>query len=156
HHSEGTSGGQVNPRGALCRCGNRGCLETLAGGSCPLQMAREATGQQLTLHEFVKEARAGQTGFRRLIEDAGHAAGLALGLIGSALNPPMFLVTGGLALAADLFFAPLLASYERHTLCRPSLLAEHQRTRIMPGHFLSNDNVLGAAALVLRQISRVA
>lgn len=146
----------VDPRGAFCRCGNRGCLETLVGGSYLLQMAREATGQDLTLPEFVKEARAGNAGYRRLIEDAGSAAGLAVGLIGSALNPPLFVITGGLALAAELFFSPLLAAYERHTLCRPSLLPDHERTRITPGQFLNNDNVLGAAALVLRQISRVA
>ncbi|MFO1201603.1 MAG: ROK family protein [Tabrizicola sp.] len=146
----------VDPRGALCRCGNRGCLETLVGGSYLLQMAHEATGQELTLPEFVKEARAGHTGFRRLIEDAGSAAGLAVGLIGSALNPPLFLITGGLALAEDLFLAPLRASFERHTLCRPSLLPENQRPVIKPGQFLSNDNVLGAAALVLRQLAQVA
>jgi predicted NBD/HSP70 family sugar kinase len=146
----------VDPRGALCRCGNRGCLETLVGESYFLQLAREATGQNLTLPDFVKEARAGHTGFRRLIEDAGSAAGLAVGLIGSALNPPLFLITGGLTLAEDLFLAPLRDAFERHTLCRSSLVSEEQRTQIKPGQFLNNDNVLGAAALVLRQISQVA
>lgn len=146
----------IDPQGALCRCGNRGCLETVVGGSHLLHMAQEATGQRLSLPDFVKEARAGHAGFRRLIEDAGAAAGLALGLIGSALNPPLFLITGGLALAGDLFLDPMRAGFERHTLCRPSLLPETERTRIQPGQFLSNDNVLGAAALVLRQVSRVA
>lgn len=146
----------VDPRGALCRCGNRGCLETLVGGSYLLQMAREATGRDLTLPEFVKEARAGNTGFRRLIEDAGDAAGQAVGLIGSALNPPLFLITGGLALADDLFLLPMRAAFERHTLCRPSQLPENQRPQIRLGQFLNNDNVLGAAALVLRQVAQVA
>jgi predicted NBD/HSP70 family sugar kinase len=146
----------IDPLGALCKCGNRGCLETVVGGSHLLQLALEATGHHLTLPEFVKEARSGHVGFRRLVEDAGSAAGLALGMIGSALNPPLFLITGGLAQAGDLFLDPMRAAFERHTLCRPSLLAEQDRTRILPGQFLSNDNVLGAAALVLRQVSRVA
>lgn len=146
----------INPAGALCRCGNRGCLETVVGGSHLLQLALESTGQALTLPEFVKEARAGHAGFRRLIEDAGSTAGLALGLVGTALNPPLFLITGGLAQAEDMFLTPMRAAYERHTLCRPSLLPEASRTRILPGQFLGNDNVLGAAALVLRQLSRVA
>lgn len=146
----------VDPQGALCRCGNRGCLETLVGGSHLLNLARDATGRSLSLPDFVKEAKEGNAGFRRLIEDAGSAAGLAVGLIGSALNPPMFLITGGLADADEVFFAPLRASFERHTLCRPSLLPESQRPVIVPGDFLKNDNVLGAAALVLRQVSRVA
>ncbi|MGL5010493.1 MAG: hypothetical protein ACRC6I_11465 [Paracoccaceae bacterium] len=83
-------------------------------------------------------------------------AGLSLGLIGSALNPPLFLIAGGLALAEDLFLAPLAAAYERHTLCRPSLLPISERTEIRLGHFLNNDNVLGAVALVLCQVSRAA
>ncbi len=146
----------IDPRGALCRCGSRGCLETVVGGSQLLHLAAEATGQTLTLAEFVQHARDGHAGYRRLIEDAGAAAGLGLGLIGSALNPPLFLITGGLAQADEMFFAPMRAAFERHTLCRPSLLPEDQRPRILPGRFLGNDNVLGAAALVLRQLSRVA
>lgn len=145
----------IDPGGALCRCGNRGCLETLVGGSRLLQLAHDATGRTLSLPEFVNEARNGNAGYRRLIEDAGSNAGLAVGLIGSALNPPMFLITGGLAAAGDLFLEPLRAAFERHTLCRPSLLPESQQPKILPGNFLNNDNVLGAAALVLRQVSRV-
>lgn len=145
----------IQPDGALCRCGNRGCLETLVGGSRLLQLAHDATGRTLSLPDFVIEARNGHVGFRRLIEDAGRTAGMAVGLIGSALNPPMYLITGGLAGAGDIFLEPLRAAFERHTLCRPSLLPESQRPKILPGDFLKNDNVLGAAALVLRQLSRV-
>lgn len=146
----------IDPRGALCRCGNRGCLDTFTGGNQLLAEASRTTGQGQTLADFVKEARAGHIGYRRLIEDAGEYAGIGLGILGSALNPPMFLITGGLALAGELFLAPMRASYDRHTLCRQSLLPEGQKTRIVTGTSPANDNVLGAAALVLRQDGRVA
>jgi predicted NBD/HSP70 family sugar kinase len=146
----------IDPRGALCRCGNRGCLDTFTGGALLLQQAQRATGQSLTLSQFVNEAQAGHLGYRRLIEDAAEHAGIGLGIIGSALNPPMFLITGGLARAGDLFLAPMRASYDRHTLSRQSLLPEGQQTRIFAGSSPDNDNVLGAAALVLRQVAQVA
>ena len=101
------------------------------------------------------EARAGHLGHRRLIEDAGEYAGIGLAMMGSSLNPPMFLITGGLALAGELFLAPMRASYDRHTLCRPSLLPEAQRTRFLTGTSPATDNVLGAVVLVLRQEMRV-
>lgn len=146
----------IDPRGALCRCGNRGCLDTFTGGNQLIAEAARTLGHGLPLADFVAEARAGHLGHRRLIEDAGEYAGIGLGIIGSALNPPMFLITGGLALAGELFLAPMRASYDRHTLCRQSLLPEGQKTRIVTGSFPANDNVLGAAALVLRRIARVA
>lgn len=146
----------IDRHGALCRCGNRGCLDTFTGGDVLLREAARSTGQMLSLPQFVAEARAGHLGYRRLIEDAAEHAGIGLGLIGSALNPPMFLITGGLAQAGELFLAPLRASYDRHTLCRRNLLPEGQETRIVTGSSPDNDNVLGAAALVLRQVSRVA
>lgn len=145
----------IDPRGTLCRCGNRGCLDMFTGGNQLIGEAARSLGRAPSLAEFVAEAKAGHLGYRRLIEDAGEYAGIGLGILGSALNPPMFLITGGLALAGELFLAPMRASYDRHTLCRQSLLPEGQKTRILTGTSPANDNVLGAAALVLRQISRV-
>ena len=146
----------IDPRGMLCRCGNRGCLDTFTGGALLLLQAQRASGQTLTLAQLVNEAQAGHLGYRRLIEDAAEHAGIGLGIIGSALNPPMFLITGGLARAGDLFLAPMRASYDRHTVSRQSLLPEGSETRILAGSSPDNDNVLGAAALVLRQVAQVA
>lgn len=146
----------IDTRGALCRCGNRGCLDTYTGGHMLLAEAARTLGHAISLPDFVAEARAGHLGHRRLIEDAGEYAGIGLGMLGSSLNPPMFLITGGLALAGELFLTPLRASYERHTLCRPALLPQSQRTRFLTGTNPDIDNVLGATALVLRQEMRVA
>jgi predicted NBD/HSP70 family sugar kinase len=145
----------IDPRGALCRCGNRGCLDTFTGGNQLLGEAARTLGHGISLPDFVAEARAGHPGYRRLIEDAGDYAGIGLAMMGSSLNPPMFLITGGLALAGELFLGPMRASYERHTLCRQSLLPESQRTRFLTGTSPATDNVLGAVALVLRQEMRM-
>jgi len=146
----------LEPRGALCRCGNRGCLETIAGAPTLLRMAHESTGDALTLDQFIERALAGNLGFRRLIEDAAGVSGWAVGLLGTTLNTPLFVIAGAMAKAGDLFLGPLERSYERHTLCKSILLPPDRRPRFATARFLSNDTVLGAVALVLHQQSRIA
>ncbi|MDR3440270.1 ROK family transcriptional regulator [Telmatospirillum sp.] len=146
----------LDPRGALCRCGNRGCLETMAGATQLLKLARDTTGHDVSLDSFICEAIEGHVGYRRLIEDAAAIGGWCLGLIGTALNPPLFVIAGGLARTNELFLDRLVQSYERHTLCKSALLPEGQRARFAVGRFLANDTVLGAVALVLHQQSRIA
>ena len=146
----------LDPKGPLCGCGNRGCLSTYTSGSHILLAVGKKSGRPLALADFVKEAREGNRSYRRLLEDAAEMAGHGVAMIGTALNPPLFLITGGLAQAGPLFLDPLRESYVKNTFCKQSALLPEQRTRIEPGFFLGNDNVLGAAALVLRQLSRTA
>jgi predicted NBD/HSP70 family sugar kinase len=146
----------LDPRGAPCRCGNRGCLETLAGANGLLARAGELCGRTFTLPELVGAALAGHAGCRRLMEETAELSGWGAGLIGTALDPSLFVITGGLAQAGELFLDPLMASYERHSLCKSSMLPAERRPRFVLGKFLSNDTVLGAVALVLHQQSRIA
>ena len=50
---------QVDPEGALCRCGNRGCLETVAGAQALLARLRPVLGKETGLAEAVERAHAG-------------------------------------------------------------------------------------------------
>ena len=145
----------LDPRGALCRCGNRGCLETVVGGFALLRQAEVATGERLTLEAFVASATAGHPGYRRLLDDAAETAGWGLGLIGAALDPPLFVLTGGLAQADGLFVSKVSDSYLRHSMPLAATGGGPVMPRIKVGKFLQNDTVLGAAALVLRQEFRV-
>lgn len=142
----------MDPRGALCRCGNRGCLETFAGAAALLREAQTVIGRPLDLAEFVQEARRGHPGFRRLLDDAADMAGWGIGLIGTVLNPPLFVICGGLAQAGDPFVARLREGYLRHTV---RLNDQASATRFAIGRYLSNDTVLGGVSLVLRQERRI-
>lgn len=144
------------PDGDLCRCGGRGCLDTRSGGTHLLRWAAPALGHEPGLAEFVALAAGGHEGCARLIADAGAVIGRGMALVGSVINPPLFVVTGGLAEAGGLFIDPLRAAYERDTLARPALLGAQERTRFVQARFLRNDNILGAAALVLHQHARLA
>jgi fructokinase len=77
----------VDPYGAECYCGNRGCVETLISGSGVEAAFFQEYGQRLAMDEIVAQARAGDKRcmktFDRFLDDFGRSLG---GLI-SILDP---------------------------------------------------------------------
>ncbi|MBZ5762360.1 ROK family transcriptional regulator [Rhizobium sp. VS19-DR104.2] len=146
----------LDPNGTLCRCGNRGCLQTFVGGYHLIRHAEEFTGYPVTIDQFVEHARDGRLGYRRLIADAAEKAGWGIGIAATILNPPLFVIVGKLAAIGEAFLMPMERSFSRHTLPPPDQLIETTRPRFVVGKFLGNDDtVLGAVALVLHQHGRV-
>lgn len=145
----------MDPQGMLCRCGNRGCLELYCSAATVQSMAQQRLGRPISAAEVVNLALEGDIGFQRLIADAGEAAGRGLGIVGSIINPPLFIISGCLATAGELLLAPLRASYEKHTLVKRGDLDETAFPRFVAGTFLDNDSCMGALGLVLRHNGRL-
>jgi predicted NBD/HSP70 family sugar kinase len=152
HGSTGTAGEighlTIDESGPVCRCGNRGCLEALAGADAVLEPLRRRLGDRPTLRDVVARARAGDTGCRRVIADAGHALGLAVAGVCNLLAPERVVVGGELAAAGDLLLDPLRAIAAR------SAIAATRRLPITAGVLGERAEVLGAVALVLRESQR--
>lgn len=143
----------IDPGGDLCRCGNRGCLELYASFVRPLEQISRIVRRPVTMDDVITMAEQGDVRALRMIEDTAEVAGRGLGLIGSVLNPPLIIIGGRMALAGDILLAPLIASYERHTLIKSRDIAPALRTRITVGKHTENDALLGAVGLVLRHNS---
>lgn len=111
---EGTmsSGGEFGhmihvPDGALCRCGNRGCIEAYASDYAIRRRACGASddhepAQIVTLKEFgdiIDSASAGDADAIAAFEDAGRAIGTGLASMFALMDPfpVVFVGTGGLA-----------------------------------------------------------
>jgi len=152
HGSTGTAGEighlTIDESGPVCRCGNRGCLEALAGADAVLEPLRRRLGDRPTLRDVVARAHAGDTGCRRVIADAGHALGLAVAGVCNLLAPERVVVGGELAAAGDLLLDPLRAIAAR------SAIAATRRLPITAGVLGERAEVLGAVALVLRESQR--
>jgi predicted NBD/HSP70 family sugar kinase len=146
----------LDPHGELCRCGNRGCLELSVSAAAVLGLAERRLNRATTLAEVIKGAQAGDVGLRRLLQDAGETAGRGLGIVGTIINPDLFVISGGLAAAGEILLEPLRASYEKHTLVKRDDLDGAQAPRFTVGRFLDNDSCMGAVGLVLRQHGRLA
>jgi predicted NBD/HSP70 family sugar kinase len=141
----------IDPKGAMCRCGNRGCLE-LTGSFRPFveRMSRRL-GRRVTIEDMVAGAREGDAACVKAISDVAEAAGRGLGIIGSILNPGVVVVGGRGVLAGPLLLERLEASYEHHTLLKRRHLSKAQRVKILPGRFIEDGPLMGAVALVLRR-----
>ena len=101
----------LDPNGTLCRCGNRGCLQTFVGGYHLIRHAEEFTGYPVTIDQFVEHARDGRLGYRRLIADAAEKAGWGIGIAATILNPPLFVIVGKLAAIGEAFLTPMERSF---------------------------------------------
>ena len=135
----------VDPEGPICRCGNRGCLETFASSDALTRALKPSRGE-ITIKELIALACEGDPGCRRAIGDAGRAVGRVLAGLVNLFNPSMVVIGGDLAEAGDLLIEPMRESVKRYAL--PSATEELE---IVPGALGDRANLLGAVALVLTQ-----
>ena len=133
----------VDPEGAVCRCGNRGCLETAASTGALLDMLRRSHGD-LTVAEMLALARDGDLGCRRVIADAGRVVGSAAAFMFNVLNPQRLVVGGDLAAAGD-----LLLDGVRSSVRLAALPAAADAARVVAGVLGDRAQVLGALALAV-------
>jgi predicted NBD/HSP70 family sugar kinase len=135
---------QVQAEGAVCRCGNRGCLETVAAEEGLSALLRPSLGRGVTTREIVSLAGAGDLGARRVVNDAGRAVGRVLADLCNALNPEAIVVGGELSEAGE----PLLGGI-RESLDRYALPGAAQVVEVVHGALGDRAEVLGALALVI-------
>ena len=140
----------LDPAGALCRCGNRGCLELTAGGTALLQAIRTAAPHLADLRSLVTGAQEGDQACRRLIADAGTSVGQVLGGLVNVLNPDRIVVGGELGTAGDLLVDPL-----RRALGQSAIPAAAEQLAVVPGSLGARAEVLGALAVALREADRL-
>ncbi len=135
----------VDPGGPLCRCGNRGCLETVAGSAAMLERLREELGEPLALEEAIERAQAGERVCREAIARAGRALGAAVATLANLLNPQLVIVGGDFVPAGDLLLGPV-----REEVARVAIDSAAEDLRVAVSALGPRAHVLGAVALVLR------
>ena len=131
--------------GFVCRCGNRGCLETVVGTHALVSAFAQSRGPGTTLADVVELAAAGDPGCHRVIVDAGRTVGQALSGICAVLDPGLVIIGGKLAAAGS----PLLDGV-REVLARRLPSAINQGVRVTTGRLGDRAEVLGAIALATR------
>jgi predicted NBD/HSP70 family sugar kinase/biotin operon repressor len=134
---------QVRADGAVCRCGNRGCLETIAAEGALRALLRPALGHDVTRAEILRLVAAGDLGATRVVNDAGRAIGRVLADLCNAVNPQAVIVGGELSEAGE----PLLDGI-REAIDRYALPGAADLVNVVPGELGERAEVLGALALV--------
>jgi predicted NBD/HSP70 family sugar kinase len=130
--------------GLICRCGNRGCLETVASPVAIARLLTQSWGRPVAARDLPALIKQRNTGALRAVRDAGDAVGRALSTLVTLLNPRLIVVGGDLAGAGEDLLEPLRAGVRRHTL--PSAA---RGVEIVTGGLGDGAEVRGAAGLVL-------
>ena len=105
----------IDENGPICRCGNRGCLETFIGASA-LSDALVSSHGRLTLRDIIAKALDGDQGCRRVLADAGRHLGVALAGLVNLLNPEVLVLGGQLSFVGDIIIAPMRQALERSAI----------------------------------------
>ena len=139
----------VVPAGPVCRCGNRGCLETVASPVAIARLLQDSWGRPVTPDDLPRLLAGKNAGALRVIEDAAEAVGRTLAGMVTLFNPQMIVIGGDLAVAGDRITGPISRTIARYAL--PS--AVPQATTVT-GELGSSAEVRGAASRVLARAPR--
>lgn len=111
----------MDPLGIVCRCGNRGCLETFVGGARLVEQVRQAyagyrADLPTSLEGMIERAKAGDAVCRRVLTDAARNIGLALARVCNLLNPGIIVLGGELGRASDMLVEFAMEGLRRYAL----------------------------------------
>ncbi len=137
----------LDESGPVCRCGNRGCLETFTAARYVLPLLHSSHGPDLTMERMVALAREGDPGCRRVVSDVGRHVGSGVANLCNLLNPSRVVLGGDLAEAGDLVLDPI-----RDSVARYAIPSAARQLSVLPGALGSRAEVLGALALVLSEM----
>lgn len=145
--------------GEFCRCGNRGCLETLVSEAVLLKKAQHAaearpesllasllaqTNDEPAIEKVFQAARQGDSAAIEIVESAGYYLGIALANLVNIFNPELILLGGMFAQGQD-----LILPVARQTLCQTAFAGLGEKARLETTRFGWRAGVTGAAALAL-------
>jgi len=151
----------VDDESMLCRCGNRGCLEALAGGAAlgrdGERAAREGRSPFLeavleqngtvTARDVASGAQSGDRASYDLLARAGTLIGETLASVVSFFNPSLILVGGGVAESGDLLMANIREATYRRAL--PLATRDLRLTRSVLGE---RSGLTGAAYMACDEL----
>ncbi len=136
-------------RGPVCRCGNRGCLETLASTRSIAELLSASRAEQISSRRVLELCAAQDAAAQRLIGDAGRAIGIAVANLCNLLNPECVIVGGDLSMAGETLLGPL-----RETVHRNAIPSAVEDLEIVAGVLGERAELLGALALVMHESDR--
>ena len=160
---DGSGAGEIGhitvvENGKQCRCGNFGCLETVASTRAIVQKAQElapvhpdsllnrfsAEPHAITIDTIWEAFEADDDLARQIVLEAGRYLGIAAASLVGALNVQHILVVGTMTR-----FGQLWLEAARQEMLKRSLAMLAQRTQMEVGQLEPNVVILGASALLL-------
>lgn len=156
----------VDPGGELCKCGSRGCLETIAAGPAIARYAAQlvASGHHTSMREMhllttervFEAARSGDSAARAVVRRAAVAIARAIYNLLMTYNVDLVTLGGGVAQAGEVFFGPVRDELNRiraeSPLAEKMLEGRLEPVRELPGSpapFETQPNRLPGSKIIL-------
>jgi glucokinase len=145
--------------GYLCKCGNRGCLETYISATGIVRRTREAIehGEKTILYEMLEgnldkltskmvhiALLNGDDLAARIMHETGILLGVGIANVVNALNPDMVVISGGVIEAGEHLFTPAREEVAKRAFEDPA-----KRVKIVPSTLGDNAGCIGAAGIAL-------
>jgi glucokinase-like ROK family protein len=163
-HGDGGGAGEighvvVQAGGLPCRCGNIGCLETVASTQAVVQHVQQLIHQNaksslakadenMSLEMIEQAFKSGDPLACQVVLEAGRYLGMAISNLIGTLNIRRVILTGDMTRFGDPWLGAIQQTVRQTTLAR---LAEE--TQIEIGRLGPNRIILGASALILKNYS---
>jgi len=149
----------IYPDGALCGCGNYGCLEAHASATGVVRRFREAvesgkrsvlarkvkTGERITARDISSAARKGDRLSARIMEETGRMLGIAVTNMLHILNVECVVFAGGMTAAGTLLLRPIREEARKRTM-KYSM----RGVKILFSRLGNDAGLIGAAGWALR------
>jgi glucokinase len=146
----------IEPNGEICRCGNRGCLETLASASWLVRRAEELLGQGvssslrenlgrpggLDAESIYRAAMAGDKMAQELFHLVGTSLAIAIANVVHLVGIRSVIISGGVANGWEAFIGSLNLELERRLTMIPPT-----EVRVVKAQLGDNAGSLGGAYL---------
>ncbi|POH62289.1 MULTISPECIES: ROK family transcriptional regulator [Cryobacterium] len=136
----------IYEHGLLCRCGNRGCLETVASTTIMIELLSRTLDRPVRTRDIVRMALEGDERAIRVVEEAGLAVGRSIAAITNLINPHTIIVGGPLTGLGEMLLGPIRSALKRYAV--PMIM---ETTDLVMSSLGERAEALGGAALVLQQ-----
>ncbi|MEP5151504.1 ROK family transcriptional regulator [Planktotalea sp.] len=141
---------KVAINGALCQCGQRGCLEAYVGGYAILREAEEKLGQKniTAVKDVVDAADAGDPAAQSILDQTGEFFAMGLANLINLFDPERIVLTGAKHRIAHLCSDDVLGRVARNVVNVDAPLPD-----IRVHHYSDKMWARGAAAMGIDQVS---
>ncbi|MBP1969265.1 glucokinase-like ROK family protein [Virgibacillus natechei] len=142
----------IDMNGAICECGNRGCLQTFASGEAVAKRARHQVDDEiesgtLTGQRVHELAQNGNESYIHILQETGQAIGVGLTNLIHLINPSEIVLGGGV-MKGEKFILPAI----KQTIDQQALTQEAKQTSVTVTKLGDDATLLGAVSLLLVEL----
>lgn len=131
----------------VCRCGNIGCLEAVAGGRALAQRLAAEGLEASNSRDVVRLVRAGDPVAIRMVREGGRALGEVLASCVNFFNPAVIVIGGDIGEVREQLLAGV-----REVTFRRSLPLATRDLRTVPSRLGDRAGIIGAAIMVIEHV----